>query len=473
MPATRRRIWLALLPLLLFGAAPASRAQEAPPAASPPAARPAAAPAASPALVVAIDTSRSLSQATLAATLAEVGRLLEALPAGTPVGVLAFDDAPRWQAEPESSPAAAKAALAALKPQGSFTLLHDALFEAARRLENGGVILLVTDGRDENSATTVEDIARRCEAQQVRILTAGTGARIEERALRRLALLTRGEYLGTGLAAAKAAPAVAENLRIVAADQEAERQKLEAATAPRRRPIAPAAPAEPETSAPGPAAGPAGPPPASAQPRVEPRAEEASLLDYLPWILLALLGLAFLLYVSLRQRAARSSAAAEVESQRAEEEFQVADEADAAAIRLELAQVPMSQPRESPEVTVDTAVLQRMSLDERLERTSVLSSMLILRKPGEAPRSFLLDRDKAFSVGRDREKNTLAVPDPALSSQHFRVVPRAGIYYFVDLESTNGSYIGSRKVRAKRLRTGDVIRAGQVEFEYQSYGEAA
>jgi hypothetical protein len=464
MPATRRRNWLALLPLLLFGAAPASRAQEAPPAAAPVAAPPEATPAAhaGPALVVAIDTSRSLSQATLAATLAEVGRLLDALPAGATAGVLAFDDAPRWSAEPGSSPAAAKAALSALKPQGSYTLLHDALFEAARRLDHGGVILLVTDGRDENSATTVEDIARRCEAQKVRILSAGTGARIEEKALRRLALLTRGDYLGKGLAAARAAPAVTEHLRIVAADQEAERKKLAAATAPPRRVAEPAEPAaRPDAAPPAPA-------PVKAEPRVE-----TSLLDYLPWILLALLGLAFLLYVTLRQRAARSSAAAELESQRAEEEFQVADEADAAAIRLELAQVPVSQPRESPEVTVDTAVLQRMSLDERLERTSVLSSMLILRKPGEAPRSFLLDRDKAFSVGRDREKNTLAVPDPALSSQHFRVVPRAGVYYFVDLESTNGSYIGMRKVRAKRLRTGDVIRAGQVEFEYQSYGEAA
>jgi hypothetical protein len=463
MPATRRRNWLALLPLLLFGAAPASRAQEAPPAAAP-----VTAPAAQggPALVVAIDTSRSLSQATLSATLAEVGRLLDALPAGATAGVLAFDDAPRWSAEPFSSPAAAKAALSALKPQGSYTLLHDALFEAARRLDHGGVILLVTDGRDENSATTVEDIARRCEAQKVRILSAGTGARIEEKALRRLALLTRGDYLGKGLAAAKAAPAVTENLRIVAADQEAERKKLAAAAAPPRRVAEPAEPAA--SPADRPDAAPPAPAPVKAEPRVE-----TSLLDYLPWILLALLGLAFLLYVTMRQRAARSSAAAEIESQRAEEEFQVADEADAAAIRLELAQVPVSQPRESPEVTVDTAVLQRMSLDERLERTSVLSSMLILRKPGEAPRSFLLDRDKAFSVGRDREKNTLAVPDPALSSQHFRVVPRAGVYYFVDLESTNGSYIGMRKVRAKRLRTGDVIRAGQVEFEYQSYGEAA
>lgn len=463
MPAIRERSWLVFtfLPALLaFGIGPAAaqpggdtpaEARHSPPAR-------AEGPAPEPGLVVAIDTSRSLTPAALAATLAAVGRTLEALPAEAQVGVLAFDDAPRWLAEPGSSPAAARARLAELKPQGRYTLLHDALFEAARRLEHGGAVLLLTDGRDENSATTVEDIARRCEAQKVRVLTVGVGPRIEDKALRRLALVTRGEYLGAGLDPGKAAAAVGASMGQVkaarAAELEAERQRLAAALP---RPAAPAAI------------------PAAALPQqpAPPARAEAELLDYLPWILLGLLAVAFLAYVGLRSRAARQSAAAQDEARRHDEESQVADEAEAATIRLELAQVPMAQPRESPELTVDTAVLQRMSLEERLERTSVLSSMLILRKPGEPPRSFLLDRDKAFSVGRDREKNTLAVPDPALSSQHFRVVPRSGVYFFVDLESTNGSYIGARKVRAKRLRTGDVIRAGQVEFEFQSYGEAA
>ena len=66
-------------------------------------------------------------------------------------------------------------------------------------------------------------------------------------------------------------------------------------------------------------------------------------------------------------------------------------------------------------------------------------------------------------------KNTLTVPDPALSSQHFKIVPKDDAYYFVDLESTNGSYINGRRVGAKRMRHSDVIRAGQVEFEYQNY----
>ena len=36
-------------------------------------------------------------------------------------------------------------------------MLNDALFVASRELPDGGVILLATDGRDENSATTVEE----------------------------------------------------------------------------------------------------------------------------------------------------------------------------------------------------------------------------------------------------------------------------------------------------------------------------
>src|SRR6185369_6292574 len=120
---------------------------------------------------------------------------LGALPAETKVGVLAFDDAPRWVLR-AGSPAEASAALGSLTPAGSYTLLDDALFTAARQLPRGGVVLLLTDGRDENSATTVEDVARACEASGVRVVGVGAGRRLDERRMRRLALLTGGSYVG-------------------------------------------------------------------------------------------------------------------------------------------------------------------------------------------------------------------------------------------------------------------------------------
>ena len=98
--------------------------------------------------------------------------------------------------QPPSTAEALRSALADLKPEGNYTLLNDALFTAARQLENGGIILFLTDGRDENSATTVEDVADLCRANHVRIIAIGTGRRVDEKAMRRLALLTDGASVG-------------------------------------------------------------------------------------------------------------------------------------------------------------------------------------------------------------------------------------------------------------------------------------
>jgi hypothetical protein len=148
-------------------------------------------------VVVAIDTSRSLSADDLRRVTSAVGDVMVALPAGTPAGLLRFADSPQWMERPGVTPAEVGAALAELRPEGRFTLLHDAVFEAAQALPAGGVVLLVSDGRDENSATTIDDIARLCEQRGVRLFTAAAGARRDERVLRRLSLLTGGEYLGS------------------------------------------------------------------------------------------------------------------------------------------------------------------------------------------------------------------------------------------------------------------------------------
>src|SRR5690606_16726550 len=93
----------------------------------------------------------------------------------------------------------------------------------------------------------------------------------------------------------------------------------------------------------------------------------------------------------------------------------------------------------------------------------------VVREPGEAQRSFLLRGDAAFAIGRDPKANTLALRDAALSARHFMVVPEDGAFYAVDVDSTNGTYVNQRRVRAARLSSGDVIRAGQIDFEFRIY----
>ena len=99
--------------------------------------------------------------------------------------------------------------------------------------------------------------------------------------------------------------------------------------------------------------------------------------------------------------------------------------------------------------------------------------MIQVQEVGRPARSFLLRREEAFAIGRDPDANTLAVNDPALSAKHLKIVPEDGRYYVVDLGSTNGTFVGAERIEARRLRPGDVIRAGQLEIEYRIVTRAA
>ncbi len=416
-------------------------------------------------VVVAVDTSRSLLPGELADVVERLRAVLAELDAATPVGLLAFDDEPRWLRQ-GASPAEIRVVLGDLDPRGDYTLLHDALFVAARELPAGGVILLATDGRDENSATTVEDIARRCEAQNVRIVSVGAGRAVQERSLRRLALLSSGAYLGEvgRLEPAAIAGAVGEARSAVAGELAA---AGEGPLGEPRQAAPPAFGAAPQTAAGPPAPG----APAAAAVDAEPAAALGGPYRWLLAALAPIAAVAIALWLWRRRRRRPSycqKCGTELEPGRSS-----CEQCQALDLRTMLAGREAATLEEAPEVTVDTAVFHQMNLSERLEKTQVLQnqSVLLVNKPGEAPRSFLLGHEHAFAVGRERDGNTLRVPDPALSAHHFKIVPEDDRFYFVDLESTNGSFINGDRVPARELRSGDVIRAGQVEFEFKSHGD--
>lgn len=422
-------------------------------------------------VIVAVDTSRSLDRGGLGTAMDRLRLALAGLDGETPTGLLAFDDSPRWVTGPGARPAEVGRALAELELQGRFTLLNDAIFVATRALEEGGVVLLLSDGKDENSATTVDDIARRCEALGIRILTLGTGRGIQERPLRRLALISGGEFLG----AAESLDGAEIARSVVAAQDEIEaagRPGPEANTATRTGAVdgLPASPAATSSTP--------GKPPVEdggGSGREEPGGNSRlSVLErWAPWLLAGLALVALVAWRAWgRSRAPVSTFCARCGSELAAGE---SDCEQCAALELEqqLAGREIASLQEAPEVTVDTAVFLRNSFEESLEKTRVMNDqgVLVVRRGGESPRLYLLGNDKAFAVGRQAEGNTLAIPDPALSAQHFKVVPEEGCYYFVDLQSTNGSFVNGHRSSAKRLHTGDVIRAGQVEFEYQNPSE--
>ncbi|MFI5165354.1 MAG: FHA domain-containing protein [Thermoanaerobaculales bacterium] len=392
-------------------------------------------------VVFAVDTSRSLTVAELAGTGQLLQRLSDTIGVDTPGGAVTFDDAARWLAPVGAPLSRASEALRGIKPAGHFTVLRDALFLVATQLSAGGVIVLVTDGRDENSAATVEDVAQVCSRHGVRIVAAPIGRLVDERALRRLALITGGSYLGKGAG-------IAPLTQAVQAAQQATAAHLAEA-----KPVATATPAPP--------------PPTPIAPRPEPAARSASNL-LLPAAVGALVIAAVAVGVYLLRRRPATRVCPRCGSVLAPWETECSTcmirEAQAHQAEAKPAAVAAAEEAELPPEVFDRAPLQ-----DQLDKTFTLQDqqMLTVREPEKPPRSYFLPAEGPFSVGRAAGVNSLVLNDPTLSAQHFKIVPKDGDHFIVDLRTTNGTVVNGEKIRARKLHPGDVIRAGQVEFEYR------
>jgi len=424
-------------------------------------------------VVLALDSSRSLSAIESRATADLAKQILTGLPEDARPGVLVFDDEVRWLARPGAGGGAQ--ALDTLAPAGRFTVLNDGLIEGVRALGNGGVLVLLSDGLDENSATTLEDAARLASERGVRLVTVGAG-RADERTLRRLALLTGGQYAGR-VGAVDGANLLA-GIQTLQSDIAADL----AARAPKPEPAQVMPPAT-----------------ATAAPQPEP----ASGRPAASWLLAlgaAVAALGIVLGFLLARRRGATPGGESVEPDRGTQPGvqwpaaanapsdgtapgvlavspvsavsaispfkapQPIDEVQIARVRLR----PVVRPHGLFEVSLDeTAEFQRLPFSDSIERTLVLTAEVILtvREPGKEPRSYRLPPDRAVDIGRDATSNTLAFPDPTMSTQHLRVALDDDEIYLVDLGSTNGVLVGERRVDAVQLHPGDRFRAGMIEFE--------
>ncbi|MBI4613962.1 MAG: FHA domain-containing protein, partial [Planctomycetes bacterium] len=74
----------------------------------------------------------------------------------------------------------------------------------------------------------------------------------------------------------------------------------------------------------------------------------------------------------------------------------------------------------------------------------------------------------SFAIGRE-VGNDLVLPSKKVSERHALLVERDGRGYLKDLESTNGTYVNSRRIEAEtKLLHGDVIRFGKIRFTFKN-----
>jgi pSer/pThr/pTyr-binding forkhead associated (FHA) protein len=84
---------------------------------------------------------------------------------------------------------------------------------------------------------------------------------------------------------------------------------------------------------------------------------------------------------------------------------------------------------------------------------------LIVVEGLEPGRRFAL-RPDATTIGRG-EDNHVALPSPAVSSEHARIVVRDGQFWIEDLDSTNGLAVNGSRVKSgepRALSNGDAVR---------------
>ena len=377
---------------------------------------PAAWSAENPPAVVALtlDTSGSIRPELIEQTRALAVSVLAALPAGSEVALFVFDDSSRLILARTSDPEAVRQALAGVKRAGRFTALYDALYDASRYLEaaprSRKAIVLVTDGKDENSALKQEDGLKVATTNRIPVFAVGIG-RIEEDVLSRIAKLTGGEFSAMDKADASQIAARIAALEPVGA-----------------LPTPPPVPPPPRVA-----------PSRPLQQAIPPGGVPVSVIALIAASVLLFLAAALLVVMRLRPRPAPTLAP------------RIASTPDLAR---------------DPDASGATMV-QRGPDPELIDRTVVLRTQATLRvmTGPAAGRTLALKPGDAITIGRS-PTNDLPMPDPSVSGEHCRIKSEDGAFVVYDVQSTNGTLVNGQQVQRHALRPGDVITLGAVNMKF-------
>ncbi|HEY3120725.1 MAG TPA: FHA domain-containing protein [Vicinamibacteria bacterium] len=424
-------IWTVLPLTMAYAAAPERRT-------------PAAGPDEQPGTVaLVIDTSGSVRGSELTRAQQIAAGILQGMPSGSEIAVFGFDDQSRLVQPRTSNGDEVRRAIQGLHSAGRYTALYDALYDASRYLRDAPgarkAIVLLTDGKDENSALNLEDGLRVAEQSGLPVFAVGVG-RVEERVMRRIAKITGGSYF----------PAAAvSGGEIASAILEVPPQATVVAASP--------PPAPPETH---PSAS-----PRAARPAPAPVAPAHPLGRWWPWAALAAVLVATGAGLATRRR--RPAAAAGVAPSPAagptDDTLKPHRESPTARVAPPAPSTSASGEIESP------TLVMRAPEDEEAGHTLVLrawSVLAVLEGPA-AGQAFELSHESGTSIGRGLN-NDIVLDDAAVSSQHCRIRPEAEGFVVHDLDSTNGTYVNDRRVTRHVLAEGDQIRIGESLLQYRT-----
>ncbi len=71
-----------------------------------------------------------------------------------------------------------------------------------------------------------------------------------------------------------------------------------------------------------------------------------------------------------------------------------------------------------------------------------------------------------FVIGRGKQSSDLTLKDPNVSRQHAMVEFQNGVYFMVDMGSTNGVEYNSQRIARKQISEGDVFKICDHEMRF-------
>lgn len=148
-------------------------------------------------IVVLVDASRSLSKEEFNIQVQAILKFVDQVTPGDRLGVISFHDKYRLHCGFTSSKLQIRECVQKIKQGGSNTVLYDAINEGLRLLstvDNKRPALLVfTDGRDEHSQFSFEDVLSQMKDSQIPIFTIATGQAQSLTQMKTLSLQSGGE----------------------------------------------------------------------------------------------------------------------------------------------------------------------------------------------------------------------------------------------------------------------------------------
>src|SRR5215471_21665121 len=106
-------------------------------------------------------------------------------------------------------------------------------------------------------------------------------------------------------------------------------------------------------------------------------------------------------------------------------------------------------------------------LDAQLDRIvpSESAAAFLMVVSGDQPGRVHPLSKNTVVIGRSSTAD-IRISDRSVSSEHARIINGGAGFEIEDLSSTNGTYVGARKVMRSRLKNGDRVRIGSVEFAF-------